>query len=60
MTNPSEPELTDESLRTEIQLLGDMIVAVSHFPRPLTEAEMDEALGLANRRPRVDESARQH
>jgi hypothetical protein len=60
MTNRSEPELTDEELRTEIELLGDVIAAVSHFPRLLTEAELDEALGLPNRRPRIDESARQH
>jgi hypothetical protein len=60
MTNRPEPDLTDKSLRTEIELLGDVIVAVSLFPRPLTEAELDEALGLPNRRPRIDESARQH
>ena len=60
MTNRPEPELTDESLRTEIELLGDVIVAVSLFPRSLTEAELDEALGLPNRRPFVDESARQY
>jgi len=60
MTNRPEPELTDESLRTEIELLGDVIVAVSLFPRSLTEAELDEALGLPNRRPLIDESARQH
>jgi hypothetical protein len=60
MTNRPEPELTDESLRTEIELLGDVIVAVSLFPHPLTEAELDEALGLPNRQPRVDECARQH
>ena len=60
MTNRPEPELTDESLRTEIELLGDVIVAGSLFPRSLTEAELDEALGLPNRRPLIDESARQH
>lgn len=46
MTNRPEPELTDESLQTEIELLGEVIAAVSHFPRPLTEAELDDALGL--------------
>ena len=60
MTKRCEPELTDEELQAEIELLGDVIAAVSHFPRPLTEAETDEALGLPNRRPRIDESARQH
>jgi hypothetical protein len=53
MTNCPEPELTDESLRTEIELLGDVIVAVSLFPRPLTESELDQALGLPNRQPRA-------
>jgi len=60
MTNLGEPELTDESLRTEIELLGEVIAAVSRFQHPLTEAEMDEALGLPHPQPRVDGSARGH
>lgn len=55
----SEPELTDEKLQTEIELLGDVIAAVSLSPRPLTDAELDEALGLPHPHPRVDESAPQ-
>ena len=60
MTNRPEPELTDESLQTEIELLGEVIAAVSLFPRPLTDAELDKALGLPHPQPRVDESAGQH
>ena len=60
MINRSEPELTDEELQAEIELLGDVIAAVSLFPRPLTEAETDQALGLQHPQPRIDESARQH
>jgi hypothetical protein len=60
MTNRPEPELTDEKLRTEIELLGDVITAVSHIPRPLTETELDEALGLQKRAPAGRQRARQH
>jgi hypothetical protein len=55
----SEPELTDENLQSEIELLGDVIAAASLSQRPLTEAELDEALGLPHPHPRVDESAPQ-
>src|ERR1035441_7792134 len=47
MTKRCELTLTDESLQAEIELLGDVIVAVSLMPRPMTEAELDEALGLS-------------
>jgi hypothetical protein len=60
MTKGCELTLTDESLQAEIELLGDVIVAVSLMPRPMTEAELDEALGLRHPQPRVDESAPQH
>jgi len=59
MTKRCELALTDESLQTEIELLGDVIVAVSLMPRPLTEAELDEALGLSHPLA-VDQSAPQH
>jgi hypothetical protein len=54
MTRRCELTLTDESLLAEIELLGDVIVAVNLLSRPLTEAEIDEALGLPHRLPRVD------
>ena len=47
MTKRCELTLTDESLQAEIELLGDVIVSVSLMPRPMTEAELDEALGLS-------------
>jgi len=46
MTKRCELTLIDERLLAEIELLGDVIVAVSLMPRPMTEAELDEALGL--------------
>ena len=58
MTKRCELTLTDESLQAEIELLGDVIVAVSLMPRPMTEAELDEALGLLQRQPRVDKVLR--
>ena len=60
MTKRCELTLTDESLQAEIELLGHVIVAVSLLPRALTEAELDEALGLQHPQPRVDESAPHH
>lgn len=60
MTKRCERALTDESLQGEIELLGDVIVAVNLLARPLTEAELDEALGLPHPQPHVDESAPQN
>lgn len=60
MTKRCELALTDESLQTEIELLGDVIVAVSLVQHPLTAAELDEVLGLPHSQRRVEESAPQH
>jgi hypothetical protein len=39
-------DLTDDALQTEIELVGDLVVAASASERPLTEDEIDEALGI--------------
>lgn len=39
-------ELTDDALRHEIELVGELVVAASASERPLTDAEIDEALGV--------------
>ena len=39
-------ELTDDALRHEIELVGELVVAASASERPLTDAEIDEALGI--------------
>lgn len=39
-------ELTDDALHDEIELVGDLVVAASASERPLTEDEIDRALGI--------------
>ncbi|MDF2091625.1 hypothetical protein P0Y31_04665 [Knoellia sp. 3-2P3] len=39
-------DLTDGALQDEIELVGDLVVAASSSERPLTEAEIDEVLGV--------------
>ena len=39
-------DLTDDALQDEIELVGDLVVAASASERPLTEDEIDEALGI--------------
>ena len=54
-------ELTDEVLADEISLLGEIMATAAAAGRPLTQAEVDEALGLHDRsedvRERLDEHA---
>ncbi|WP_270889994.1 ANTAR domain-containing protein [Pedococcus sp. 5OH_020] len=54
-------ELTDEVLADEITLLGELMASAAAAGRPLTQAEVDQALGLADRaddvRERLDEHA---
>lgn len=40
-------ELTDGPLQDEIELVGDLVVAASASEGPLSEAEIDEVLGLS-------------
>lgn len=39
-------ELTDDALQGEIELVGDLVVAASASERPLTDDEIDLALGI--------------
>ena len=39
-------DLTDDALQGEIELVGDLVVAASASERPLTDDEIDRALGL--------------
>jgi hypothetical protein len=39
-------DLTDDALQGEIELVGDLVVAASASERPLTDEEIDRALGL--------------
>ena len=39
-------ELTDDALQGEIELVGDLVVAASSSEGPLTDEEIDAALGI--------------
>jgi hypothetical protein len=39
-------ELTDDALQDEIELVGDLVVAASASEQPLSEDEIDAALGI--------------
>ena len=43
-------DLTDGPLQDEIELVGDLVVAASASEGPLSEAEIDEVLGIAQAR----------
>ena len=43
-------DLTDGPLQDEIELVGDLVVAASASDGPLSEAEIDEVLGIAQTR----------
>ena len=43
-------DLTDGALQDEIELVGDLVVAASASDGPLSEAEIDEVLGIAQTR----------
>ena len=43
-------ELTDDALQGEIELVGDLVVAASGSEGPLTDEEIDAALGIERSR----------
>ncbi len=45
---PEKPSLVDLQLAAEIRLLGDVIAAAGPHVGPLTQAELDAALGLGH------------
>ncbi len=45
---PEKPSLVDVHLAVEIRLLGEVIASAGTHTGPLTEAELDAALGLAD------------
>jgi hypothetical protein len=44
-------DLTDEDLRTEIELVSDLVVAARQFDGHLSEEAIDRALGVATSTP---------
>ena len=43
---PGDPEITDEALGSEIELLSDVITAASGMEQSLSDAELDPVLGV--------------
>ena len=41
-----DPSLHDEQLEKEIKLVGDLVLAASQSEQPLSQARIDEVLGL--------------
>ena len=41
-----DPSLHDEQLESEIKLVGELVLAASQYDSALSEAEVDEVLGL--------------
>jgi hypothetical protein len=46
-----EPEVTDATLRGEIELLAEVIAAATQVDGRFTTAQLDQVLGLANQEP---------
>jgi hypothetical protein len=46
MDPDSAGELNDDALAAEIKLLGALMLAASGVTRPLTQAELDQVLGV--------------
>ena len=46
-----DPDLHDEALEADIELLAEVIDHVSDHPQHLTREEIDEALGVATAEP---------
>lgn len=43
---PEDPEITDQALGSEIELLSDVITAASDSEQSLSDAELDTVLGV--------------
>jgi hypothetical protein len=53
-------ELTDDALQGEIELVGDLVVAASNSEGPLSDDEIDAALGIRRDEPHPASSRKQH
>lgn len=42
-----DPDLTDETLQGEIELVGDLVVAASGSKGPMSEEDIDRVLGIS-------------
>lgn len=53
-------ELTDDALQDEIELVGDLVVVASASERPLTDDEIDHALGVERGQSATAENSDDH
>ena len=44
--DPSGENLTDDDLQSEIELVGDLVVAATSSTGPLTQEQIDQLLGV--------------
>jgi len=49
-----DPSLRDETLENEIRLVGDLVLAASETDEHLTQAQIDEVLGVDGEAPAVE------
>jgi hypothetical protein len=49
---PRDPEITDQDLGSEIELLADVITAASGAEQTLSQEQIDSALGVCPQEPR--------
>jgi len=57
MVDRRDSEMTDAVLRAEIELLADLMAAVSDQSGPLSDDQVDAALGLRPPEPRAEGGA---
>ena len=53
MTGHDDEELRDAALHDEIELVGELIVAASTVDGPLSDSEIDDALGICGAVPQA-------
>ena len=46
--DPSGENLTDDDLQSEIELVGDLVVAATSSTGPLTQEQIDQLLGVTD------------
>jgi len=59
VTVPNDPELTDEVLGSEIELLADVIDVAGGSEASLSQEQIDDALGLGDLEGQADQRSAQ-
>ncbi len=56
-TSKDEEDLTDEVLADEIELVGALVAAAAESPGPMSQDDIDEALGVTHEARAHDEAS---